>query len=59
MKPFRIVLIDLGSCAPLSSSFPKYVQSRIYRAPEVLIEGRYSNRIDIWSAGCVLGEVFE
>ena len=28
-----------------------------YRAPEILLGGRYSLSVDVWSAGCVLGEM--
>eukprot|EP01130_Rhizamoeba_saxonica_P013241 TRINITY_DN5626_c0_g1_i1.p1 TRINITY_DN5626_c0_g1~~TRINITY_DN5626_c0_g1_i1.p1 ORF type:complete len:343 (-),score=53.56 TRINITY_DN5626_c0_g1_i1:65-1093(-) len=35
-----------------------YICSRFYRAPELLFEAtRYTTAIDIWSAGCVLGEL--
>jgi dual specificity tyrosine-phosphorylation-regulated kinase 1 len=35
----------------------KYIQSRFYRAPEVLLELKYSFPIDIWSLGCILVEM--
>src|SRR5688572_11464103 len=36
-----------------------YVQSRPYRAPEVTLGMRpYGHAIDLWSLGCVLGELF-
>ena len=32
--------------------------TRYYRAPEVMLSSHdYTNEIDIWSAGCTLGEV--
>ena len=35
-----------------------HVTSRSYRAPEViLIEAKYRNSLDIWSAGCILAEL--
>jgi serine/threonine protein kinase len=34
------------------------VQSRWYRAPEILYgSGEYSEAIDLWSAGCIFGEL--
>ena len=34
------------------------VVSRWYRAPEIiLIENTYDKSIDIWSIGCILGEI--
>eukprot|EP00871_Galdieria_phlegrea_P002128 jgi/Galph1/2916/GphlegSOOS_G1561.1 len=36
-----------------------YVETRWYRAPEIILTNytRYSTSIDIWSAGCILGEM--
>ena len=35
-----------------------YIATRWYRAPElILLERKYSNAIDIWSVGCILGEL--
>lgn len=36
-----------------------HVVTRWYRAPEViLMETMYSQAVDIWSVGCILGELF-
>lgn len=35
----------------------KYIQSRFYRSPEVLLELKYSFPIDVWSLGCILVEM--
>ena len=35
-----------------------YVQSRSYRAPEVILGLPYGRKIDIWSVGCILAELF-
>lgn len=36
----------------------EYVVTRFYRAPEVMLcSHQYSKAIDIWSAGCCLGEL--
>lgn len=35
-----------------------HVSTRWYRAPELIIlERKYSNAIDIWSVGCIMGEL--
>jgi len=35
-----------------------HVVTRWYWAPElILIEKNYNNKIDIWSLGCILGEL--
>ncbi|KAG5484124.1 hypothetical protein LSCM1_05979 [Leishmania martiniquensis] len=52
-----------ASCAshaakqPPLYSLTDYVVTRYYRAPELLIMGRYNHAIDIWSAGCILAEM--
>ncbi|OHT09035.1 CMGC family protein kinase [Tritrichomonas foetus] len=37
---------------------PFYIQSRYYRAPEVVLRLPYGPSIDIWSLGCLLFELF-
>ena len=34
-----------------------YIQSRFYRAPEVIMEMEYGPEIDMWSFGCILIEM--
>eukprot|EP00041_Stephanoeca_diplocostata_P024391 m.617116 g.617116 ORF g.617116 m.617116 type:complete len:78 (-) comp22517_c0_seq32:165-398(-) len=37
---------------------PRYVATRYYRAPEVILQwGRYSRQLDMWSFGCVMAEL--
>lgn len=52
-----VKLIDLGSSCFVYDHLHSYVQSRSYRAPEVLIGAAYDSRIDIWSLGCVIVEL--
>ncbi len=35
-----------------------YIQSRSYRAPEVILGYEYNEKIDIWSVGCILAELW-
>lgn len=36
-----------------------YISTRWYRAPEVILsQKQYSGTIDVWSVGCILGELF-
>ncbi|GLI65433.1 hypothetical protein VaNZ11_008797 [Volvox africanus] len=53
-----VKLIDLG-CSIYNSetNMSHYVQSRSYRAPEVMLGLPYDGRIDIWSLGCVMAEL--
>lgn len=34
-----------------------YIQSRYYRAPEIIFRKNYSGAIDMWSFGCLIGEL--
>ena len=43
----------------LNSTFSNRVITLWYRAPELLLgEERYTPAVDVWSCGCVLGELF-
>lgn len=35
-----------------------YIQSRFYRAPEIIIGIPYTTAIDMWSFGCILIELY-
>jgi len=53
----RFKLIDLGSACFQDHKMFSYIQSRFYRAPEVLFQLPYDTSIDVWSLGCVLWEL--
>jgi dual specificity protein kinase YAK1 len=53
-----IKLIDFGSARTLEQRCSVYVQSRYYRAPEVVLRLPHGHPIDIWSLGCVICEMF-
>lgn len=53
-------LCDFGSAKQLIRGEPNvsYICSRYYRAPELIFGATdYTTQIDVWSAGCVLGEL--
>jgi len=50
-------LIDLGSATLTYDAHSSYVQSRWYRAPEIILGCEYGPKIDLWSLGCVLAEL--
>ncbi len=50
-------VIDLGSSCFTTDSMSSYVQSRSYRAPEVILGLPYQQTVDIWSLGCILAEL--
>ncbi|KAL3821903.1 hypothetical protein ACHAXA_008437 [Cyclostephanos tholiformis] len=61
-----IKLCDFGLCRSISSvghpediEYTDYVATRWYRSPEVLMGSRrYNGGIDLWSVGCIIGEMF-
>ena len=54
----KIKVIDFGSACYEQSTMFTYVQSRFYRAPEVILGLDYSSSIDMWSLGCIVAELF-
>ncbi|CDR97439.1 protein kinase domain containing protein, putative [Babesia bigemina] len=53
-----VKLIDFGSSCYIQERLNNYVQSRSYRAPEVILGLPYDTQIDLWSLGCVLCEMY-
>ncbi len=68
MKPENILLkqpnksgikvIDLGSGCFEDERVYTYIQSRFYRAPEIMLGIPYTPSIDMWSFGCILAELY-
>jgi len=52
-----VKVIDFGSSCYTTDHLSSYVQSRSYRAPEVMLGHHYDQRVDIWSLGCILAEM--
>ncbi|PIA19543.1 kinase-like protein, partial [Coemansia reversa NRRL 1564] len=53
-----VKVIDFGSaCFEWQTTFT-YIQSRFYRSPEILLGLPYSSRIDMWSLGCIVAELY-
>jgi len=52
-----VKVIDFGSSCYEHQRVYTYIQSRFYRAPEVILGGRYGMPIDMWSLGCILAEL--
>ena len=53
-----IKIIDFGSSCHKSNKIYTYIQSRFYRAPEILFGLDYTEAIDVWSLGCILVELY-
>ena len=50
-------LIDLGAAVLTHDVHSSYVQSRWYRAPEVMVGGAWGANVDCWALGCLLAEL--
>lgn len=53
-----IKLIDFGSSCFSHERIYTYIQSRFYRAPEIILGIPYTASIDTWSFGCILAELY-
>ncbi len=51
-------LIDFGSSCFETEKLYTYIQSRFYRAPEIILGLNYNTQIDMWSFGCLLFELY-
>lgn len=51
-------VIDFGSSCFIHDHLSTYIQSRSYRAPEVILGCKYDYKIDMWSLGCILAEIY-
>lgn len=58
----NVKVIDMGSAVRVTNNNPTnkqiYMQSRYYRAPEMLLGKSYDGKIDVWSIGCIAAELF-
>ncbi|CAH8574640.1 unnamed protein product [Schistosoma bovis] len=52
----KIKVIDFGSSCYINECPYNYIQSRFYRAPEIILGLPYGTPIDMWSLGCILAE---
>ena len=52
----EIKLIDFGSSCFEQERYYTYIQSRFYRAPEIMLGIPYTTAIDMWSLGCIIYE---
>ena len=52
-----VKLIDYGSSCMINERVHSYIQSRSYRAPEIILGLPYDYSIDMWSFGCIVVEL--
>eukprot|EP01083_Nonionella_stella_P169443 574589_1 len=53
----KIKIIDFGAAVFDKASYSHMIQTREYRAPEVILAKKWSFEVDIWSLGCILTEL--
>ena len=53
----NLKVIDIGSACFENHTLYNYIQSRHYRAPEIILGLPYTTAIDMWSFGCVIAEL--
>jgi mitogen-activated protein kinase 1/3 len=60
----KVSICDFGISRTIPTSADKkkrllssHVQTRWYRAPEVILKQEYGKEIDVWSLGCIFGEM--
>mmetsp|Transcript_45887 Transcript_45887/g.33647 ORF Transcript_45887/g.33647 Transcript_45887/m.33647 type:complete len:109 (-) Transcript_45887:677-1003(-) len=55
----KVKIVDFGSCCRWEENYYTYIQSRSYRAPEVILRyEKYDGKIDVWSLGCIVSELY-
>ncbi|CAH8598191.1 unnamed protein product [Heterobilharzia americana] len=57
-NPSELKVIDFGSSCFVHQKTYTYIQSRFYRAPEIILGIPYGPPIDMWSLGCILPELY-
>lgn len=54
---YKCKIVDLGNACWTNKHFTDDVQTRQYRAPEVILGHNYDTPIDIWSVACIVFEL--
>ena len=53
----RLKIVDLGNACWTHKHFTEDIQTRQYRAPEVLVGASYDTAADMWSVACIVFEL--
>jgi serine/threonine protein kinase len=56
-KDAKVKIVDLGNACWTHKHFTDDIQTRQYRAPEVLLGAKYDTTADMWSMGCITFEL--
>lgn len=55
--PLKVKIADMGNACWFNHHFTDDIQTREYRAPEVILGAGYNEMADIWSAACLFWEL--
>lgn len=53
----RVKIADLGNACWVDRHFTDDIQTRQYRAPEVILGASYNAKVDVWSLACMVFEL--
>lgn len=56
-RPVEVKLADLGNATFANLHFTNHIQTRQYRAPEVILGHEWGALADVWSIGCLVFEL--
>ena len=54
---YKVKIIDFGNACWTHKQFTQDVQTRQYRAPEVILGAGYDESCDMWSIACIIFEL--
>uniref|UniRef100_A0AAY4EYM2 mitogen-activated protein kinase n=1 Tax=Denticeps clupeoides TaxID=299321 RepID=A0AAY4EYM2_9TELE len=56
----KCLILDFGLARQTDDEMTGYVATRWYRAPEIMLNWmHYNQTVDIWSVGCIMGELLK
>jgi serine/threonine-protein kinase SRPK3 len=55
-ETYKVKIADFGNACWIHEHFTNDIQTRQYRAPEVILGCKYSTAVDMWSMGCMVFE---
>ena len=58
LKKCQVLITDFGTIVDIHHNDYEEIQTRHYRAPEVILGKKYTQTCDMWSIGCTLYELY-
>ena len=59
LHTIKVKIIDVGNACWVSEHFTNYLQTRQYRAPEVILGAPWGASADVWSMACMVDHILE